>query len=36
MFLTVKDLKKSLIKEQKNLIKDRGYIWNSYLDGSNT
>lgn len=32
----LKDLKKSLIKEQKNLIKDRGYIWNSYLDGSNT
>lgn len=32
----LKDLKKSLLKEQKDLIKDRGYIWNSYLDGSNT
>ena len=32
----LKDLKKSLLKEQKDLIKNRGYIWNSYLDGSNT
>lgn len=27
----LKELKKSLIREQRNIIKDRGYIWNSYL-----
>ena len=32
----LKELRKSLVTEQRNLIKDRGYIWNSYLDGSNT
>lgn len=31
----LKELRKSLVTEQRNLIKDRGYIWNSYLDGSN-
>ena len=30
---TLKDLRESLIREQRNLIRDRGYIWNSYLDG---
>lgn len=30
---TLKDLRDSLVREQRNLIRDRGYIWNSYLDG---
>lgn len=30
---TLMNLKESLIREQRNLIRDRGYIWNSYLDG---
>lgn len=33
---SLKDLKRSLINEQKSIIKDRGYIWNSYLDGENS
>lgn len=30
----LKDLKASLLREQKGLIRDRGYIWNTYLDGN--
>ena len=30
---TLKDLRHSLIKEQRDIIRDRGYIWNSYLNG---
>lgn len=30
---TLQALRDSLIREQRNLIRDRGYIWNSYLDG---
>lgn len=30
---TLQDVKKALKKEQGALIRDRGYIWNSYLDG---
>lgn len=30
---TLMSLRESLIREQRNLIRDRGYIWNSYLDG---
>ncbi len=29
----LQSLRNSLRKEQQSLIKDRGYIWNSYLDG---
>ena len=28
----LKELKASLIREQKGLIRDRGYIWNTYLE----
>lgn len=30
---TLMSLKDGLIREQRNIIRDRGYIWNSYLDG---
>lgn len=30
---TLKDLRHSLVKEQRDIIRDRGYIWNSYLNG---
>lgn len=29
----IRDLRDSIKREQKALIRDRGYIWNSYLDG---
>lgn len=29
----LQDLKASMQREQKNMIRDRGYLWNSYLDG---
>lgn len=29
----LKELKTSLIREQKAIIRDRGYMWNSYLHG---
>lgn len=29
----LRELRNDLKKEQQSLIKDRGYIWNSYLDG---
>lgn len=29
----IKDLRDSILKEQRSLISDRGYMWNSYLDG---
>lgn len=29
----LRDLKESLHREQRSMIRDRGYAWNSYLDG---
>ena len=29
----LRSLKKDWVKEQRGMIRDRGYIWNSYLDG---
>ena len=30
----LKDLRASLVKEQQDIIKQRGYIWNSYLESN--
>lgn len=32
----LRSLRKDWIKEQRDMIRDRGYIWNSYLDGDQT
>lgn len=31
---TLQDIKKQLVRDQHSLVRDRGYIWNSYLDGN--
>lgn len=31
--LAMKEIKSSLLSQQRRMIADRGYIWNSYLDG---
>lgn len=31
---TLQDLKKQLVRDQRSVIRDRGYIWNTYLDGN--
>jgi hypothetical protein len=33
---TLQDIKKQLVRDQRSMIRDRGYIWNTYLDGNNS